>query len=147
MTEIRLRTATLDDAVIIFEWRNVEETRRYFFDPKPLEMADHLCWFKNSLLMPTRWLLIAEQQDEAIGVLRFDTNEKNEAEIGIYVKPGLTGKGLGTKILEVGCEWVKLNLPHVKSLVGKVIPENVASCRAFEKSGFRKLAYLYERTP
>lgn len=144
--EITLRTATINDAKNLFDWRNSVEARYYSSDPNPIEMADHLSWLQHSLALPNRRLLIAEHQNKPIGVLRFDIDSLNQAEISIYLVPGLANKGWGTKILKSGTEWVKNNLPHVKNLVAKILSENISSQRAFEKAGFNPTAYIYEKS-
>lgn len=135
MEDIILRVATIADAEIVFDWRNAPETREYFFDPQPLNKAEHITWFTQSLTMPSRCLLIAELDKKPAGVLRFDF-VKQRAEIDIYLCPGLKGQGLGTRILLAGNEWIKRHFPMIETLEAKIIANNVASTRAFEKSGF-----------
>ena len=144
MKAITLRPATLADAEMVYEWRNAPETRKYFFDPRPLEKAAHIKWFESSLKMPDRCLLIAESENTPVGVLRFDISH-SEAEIDIYVCPGLTGNGLGTAILNAGTNWINKHKPHVNTLLAKVIPANIASARAFEKSGFNLDFQVYKK--
>lgn len=144
--EITLRAATINDASNLFEWRNAIETRRYSSNPNPIEIENHLRWLQHSLTLPNRRLLIAEHQNKPIGVLRFDIDSLDQAEISIYLVPGLAGKGWGTKILESGTEWVKDNLPQVKNLVAKILMENIGSQRAFEKAGFDLSAYVYKKS-
>ncbi|CAM2933969.1 GNAT family N-acetyltransferase [Legionella pneumophila] len=144
--EIILRAATINDASNLFEWRNALETRRYSSNPNPIEIADHLRWLQHSLVLPNRRLLIAEHQNNPIGVLRFDIDVLLEqAEISIYLVPGLAGKGWGTKILESGTEWIKNNLPQIKNLVAKILADNVSSQRAFEKAGYDLNSYIYKK--
>nr|WP_229309696.1 GNAT family N-acetyltransferase [Legionella pneumophila] len=144
--EIILRAATINDASNLFEWRNALETRRYSSNPNPIEIADHLRWLQHSLVLPNRRLLIAEHQNNPIGVLRFDIDVLLEqAEVSIYLVPGLAGKGWGTKILESGTEWIKNNLPQIKNLVAKILADNVSSQRAFEKAGYDLNSYIYKK--
>ncbi|MDR3491456.1 MAG: GNAT family N-acetyltransferase [Gammaproteobacteria bacterium] len=141
---ITLRPAVSLDAEIVFEWRNAPETRRYSFDPSPLNKLDHIKWFEQSLKMHNRYLLIAEQCGNPVGVLRYDL-VSSQAEISIYVSPALSGKGLGTKILLAGTDWIKLNLPEIKILRGKVLANNIASARVFDKAGFNLKMQVYEK--
>ncbi|HFX6168929.1 TPA: GNAT family N-acetyltransferase [Legionella pneumophila] len=144
--EIILRAATINDASNLFEWRNALEIRRYSSNPNPIEIADHLRWLQHSLVLPNRRLLIAEHQNNPIGVLRFDIDVLLEqAEVSIYLVPGLAGKGWGTKILESGTEWIKNNLPQIRNLVAKILADNVSSQRAFEKAGYDLNSYIYKK--
>lgn len=120
---------------MVFDWRNAPETRQNSFDPSPLNKPDHMKWFEQSLTNLNRCILIAELNKQPIGVLRYDFIE-SQAEISIYLDPKWVGKGLGTRILSVGTEWIKKHFTHIQTLQAKVIASNVASARAFEKAGF-----------
>lgn len=143
MDEISLRKATLADADIMFAWRNAPETRKYFFDPRPIDKFKHIDWLSNSLTMTTRYLLIAEINQKPIGVLRYDLIDST-AEIDIYLNPELSGKGFGTLILKAGVAWAKANYLPAKTLKAKVIADNIGSRRAFEKAGFNLTVQIYE---
>jgi RimJ/RimL family protein N-acetyltransferase len=129
---------------MVFEWRNAPETRKYFFNPGPLLKEGHINWFKQSLQMSSRCLLIAEYDQKPIGVLRYDIYD-TEAEIDIYIQPGLSGKGFGTRILQAGHEWIKEFFPRIVKLQAKILPENKASIRIFEKTGFTVKTQIYEK--
>ena len=144
MKNIILRLATISDAETVFEWRNDLETRKYSLDPRPLVYEEHRKWFKQSLKSHNRHLLIAEQDKLPIGVIRYDTNEL-EAEISIFLNPKLRSKGLGTQMLIMGADWIKEKLPQIKALRAKVLTENIASTKAFEKAGFISKIQLYEK--
>lgn len=142
---IILRRAQLSDSDNLYHWRNAPEVRQYSFDSEPIAKEAHVQWLTNTLASSTRHLLIAEENQQPVGVLRFDLLKPTEAEVNIYVCPGLTGNGYGQKILQAGATWVKQNLVDVHKLVARVFPENAASCAVFEKSGFEKVIYVYER--
>lgn len=144
MGKIKLRPAALLDAEIVFDWRNAPQTRQYSFDSRPLNRLDHISWFDQSLKMSNRCLLIAELDNKPIGVLRYDL-AKPYAEISIYLDPGLAGKGLGTIILVAGVQWMQQYSPEITTLRAKIIPDNIASVRAFEKAGFSIKAQGYEK--
>jgi UDP-2,4-diacetamido-2,4,6-trideoxy-beta-L-altropyranose hydrolase len=135
MSQIKLRRATPDDMRSLFEWRNAPETRHYAFDPKPIAWEDHQRWFRASLGRDDRHLLIGEMDGEAVGVLRYDVEEK-WAEISIYLVPGKSGRGLGTALLCAGNAWLALNLPAITSIRAKILPENIPSRKAFLKAGY-----------
>lgn len=134
-TRIELRHATANDERKLFEWRNAPETRRYAFDSNPIAWEDHVRWFRASLANAHRHLLIGEIGREAVGVLRYDL-AGDCAEISIYLVPGHSGRGLGTALLREGCAWVKLNLPQVRRIRAKILPDNTPSRKAFAKAGY-----------
>lgn len=133
---ITLRCAVSADRARVFAWRNSESTRRYFFDSTPISWETHVTWFGNVLSAECIHLLIGELAGEPIGVLRYDVTGEC-AEVSVYLVPGLTGIGLGTKLLAEGTVWVRRNLIGVRQLKARVVGENNASIRAFEEAGYR----------
>jgi len=143
INSISLRPATAADVSRLFEWRDADETRRFFFDPAPLERHIHEQWLRETLARGDRRLLIGETRDGPVGVLRFDLLN-DEAEISVYLVPGRQGRGLGTDLLRVGVAWAQQALPGIDRLTARIHPDNLASHRAFAKSGFRETFRTYE---
>ncbi len=135
MKPIELRLATEDDEHRLFEWRNAPETRRYAFDSNPIAWENHVRWFRATLANAQRHLLIGEIDGMAVGVLRYDL-AGDCAEISIYLVPGHSGRGLGTALLRAGSMWVKLNLPQIRRIRAKILPDNTPSRKAFAKAGY-----------
>jgi UDP-2,4-diacetamido-2,4,6-trideoxy-beta-L-altropyranose hydrolase len=144
MNGLMIRKATLIDAETILPWRNSEQVRKNSFNPSVITKSEHLLWFDESLNNPTRHLLIAELDNNPIGVLRFDILE-NKALINIYLKPTMSGQGIGTAILEAGCEWIKNYTPEIYSIHANILSHNKASLRAFEKTGFQVHYLTYSK--
>lgn len=118
--------------------------RRHIFNPEPIEWEDHARWFDTVLQDPARHLLIAEQQDNPIGVFRLEPVEGG-GEVSVYLSPEFMGRGLGAELVRAGCEWVRINLPEMLSLRAKILGDNSASLKAFEAAGFKESYRLYER--
>ena len=135
MSTVVLRRARPEDCRAVFEWRNAEETRRHFFDPRPLEYAGHETWFHATLADPARHLLVAESDGRPVGVVRLDEGPAS-ADVDVYVVPGQVGRGHGTRMLQEAARWARKET-RIRKLVARVLEENVASLRAFEKAGFR----------
>ena len=141
---LELRNVTLEDARLLFEWQIAPETRRYFFNASLPTWNEHETWIKKSLVTGDRILLLAVIEEDPIGVLRLDL-KADQAEISIYLKPGLAGNGWGATLLKKGINWFSEHFPQRKKITAKILPENKVAQRAFEKAGFR-LSYLnYER--
>ncbi len=135
MDRIVVRAAREDDARSLYEWRNTPEVRAASFDDRAIAWEDHFAWFHAALANPNRHLLIGEADDRPIGVLRYDRSGM-EAEVSIYLVPGIAGQGWGTRLLVAGNEWVEHHLPGVARLRARIRPENVASKKAFARAGF-----------
>lgn len=132
---LTLRSAVASDRDMVYEWRNSESTRRYFFDPALVSWDTHVTWFDSVLSGEHVHLLIGEIDGESVGVLRYDV-EGECAEVSVYLVPGQTGQGLGPKLLVEGAAWVRRNLVGVCRLKAHVLCDNKASLRAFEIAGF-----------
>ena len=141
---VRVRRARADDAERVFSWRNAEETRRRAHDPSPLSIEKHLEWFRHTLADDKRVLLIGEIESGPIGVLRYDVLE-HVATVSVYLDPTRYGHGYGTALLMEGERWLRSFRPDVSCLRAEIRPDNLASRRAFAKSGFLECGTLLEK--
>jgi UDP-2,4-diacetamido-2,4,6-trideoxy-beta-L-altropyranose hydrolase len=144
-SQLLLRKAALHDADLIYKWRNSAEVRRYSLNPAVLDHAKHIEWLQNALTNKHCVLLIAElNSDHPIGVLRY-TVEHDNAEVSIFLNPNMIGKGLGSTILQLGAQWLKKEMPHIKQITAKILPENIASQKTFVQAGFHEYFTVYQQ--
>jgi RimJ/RimL family protein N-acetyltransferase len=143
MRKVELRKATSEDAEQVFSWRNHQKTRKYFFDSKPLSWQTHVLWFNETLSRKDKCLLIGEIDNQPIGVLRFD-NVDSVAKISIYLVPELHGEGLGSCLLEAGCNWVQHHYPGTKKIQAHVLTKNSKSLKMLNKKGFFEASRIFE---
>jgi UDP-2,4-diacetamido-2,4,6-trideoxy-beta-L-altropyranose hydrolase len=142
--ELQLRPAVLSDRDAILAWRNDESTRRHSGDDGVIDAMDHARWFAGVLGDPGRKLLIAEENDRPVGVLRYDIKE-SEAEVSIYLLPGLAGHGLGWKLLAAGETWLAAAAPGVRCMLARVRSDNVVSLRLFESAGYERQTIFFRK--
>lgn len=133
---VYVRLAVADDAAVVWPWRNNESTRRYFFDPLPVELETHVAWWNRSLVDPKRVLLIGSLGVRAFGVIRFDFDTSESAVISIYLDPDKTGSGIGRTLLSAGLNWLEEHHPEMNSVSAEILPENYASVSVFQAAGF-----------
>jgi UDP-2,4-diacetamido-2,4,6-trideoxy-beta-L-altropyranose hydrolase len=131
-----VRAATVADTRLVFGWRNAASTRKYFFDPRPLTYSAHREWFRRSIAMPDRKLLMGMQNRTPVGVLRYDLHGRH-AKVSIFLDPARTGEGLGASLLASGREWLEQTHPEVDLLQAEIHVENRASRKGFASAGFR----------
>ncbi|MBN2689844.1 MAG: GNAT family N-acetyltransferase [Gammaproteobacteria bacterium] len=143
--KIFLRNAKLSDAEKLYHWRNSDSVRKNSFSPNPITYDEHLKWLKKALKMPSRYIFIATLSAEDIGVTRLDITN-NSAEISIYLAPNKISQGLGKPLLSATIYWCENNLPNIKKLTAKILPENKRSQKLFEKSGFTLQTLEYTKT-
>jgi RimJ/RimL family protein N-acetyltransferase len=139
-SKVLLTPAKQSDAKIAFPWRNSAITRRFFRDPRTLTLIEHMTWWRQTLSRSDRNLLIARLGRVKVGVLRLDWDaERQQAEVSIYLDPNYAGLGLGKHMLRQLSLWVQALASDPKRLVAEIHPDNLASRRAFESAGYRRL--------
>lgn len=142
--EVRLRPAMHKDCDRVHRWRNQPGTRQASIDSAAIPYADHRAWFERTLADPTRALLIAEQHDGPVGVLRYDFDSEG-ATVSLYRVPGMSGAGIGKAMLLAGEAWLVGNHPEVKCVRAQVLEANAPSKAAFEGCDFLPHHIVYEK--
>ncbi|QYK69657.1 MULTISPECIES: GNAT family N-acetyltransferase [Paenibacillus] len=133
---MELRSATLNDSLIIFNLRNDLDTRKNSFVTDEIPYEEHKHWFEKSLDTKTRKILIAYENEVLVGVIRLDLMNDNEAVISINIDPSLRQKGYAKKILcEIESYTTSWN-NEIKILTALIKPSNIASIKLFNKSGY-----------
>ena len=138
-----LREAILDDAEIIYQWRNNEATRKVSFHTEVIPYEKHLLWFKASLKNSNRLLFILLSEAQAVGSLRFDIFGE-VAEVSVQIAPDQYGKGFGSEGLKKGSVVLRIKCPQVKRINANILPDNEVSQKAFAKAGFLLSHYVYQ---
>jgi RimJ/RimL family protein N-acetyltransferase len=133
---LSLRMANQDDANLLFQWRNDEQTRKACPDDRPIEWNEHLDWLERSLQNPKRKILIVEFARMPVGMVRFDF-EGPEAEVSWTVAPPWRRCGIGKEMVRMAVGLLPLTCP----VYARIKPDNVASIKIAEA------AYLEHRWP
>lgn len=123
-----LRPASIDDADLLFAWRNDLLTRQTSISGEPVDEAEHQTWLSEVLADPSRTIFVASVEDEPVGTLRIDS-EGDVSELSWTISPDHRGKGFGT-------EMVQLGVARAGGTVKAVIKEsNVASRKVAAAAG------------
>ncbi|SDS62222.1 UDP-2,4-diacetamido-2,4,6-trideoxy-beta-L-altropyranose hydrolase [Pseudomonas granadensis] len=141
---LKLRPATLDDAQLLFDGRNAEAVRRGSLDSSVIDWPQHLDWLTASLRNPQRLLLIAEADDGAVGVVRYDLRG-SDAEVSLYLLEGRIGLGWGRALLARGEAFVTMHWPQLQAINARVLPGNSPSLNLFRDAGFSQEACVFTR--
>jgi RimJ/RimL family protein N-acetyltransferase len=143
--EIELREATVSDRDILYCWRNHHSIRSVSANSEIISLEEHDGWFKKVMADPGRHILIAQQNDgDLLGMIRFDV-DGSEAEVSIYIAPELASHGVGSNILRAGERWILENRIGITGFRAKVLGENKASHRLFQKLGYEKYESIYKK--
>lgn len=135
LNKLLIRTASPDDVRRLFEWRNHPSIRSVSTNSDPIDWDAHESWFLQVMQDPNRIIYIAELQQQAVGVIRYDLDE-DTAEVSIYLAPEQKGKGLGTQLLLGAENQLLRERPGVRCLRAKVLESNKHSHKLFKRCGY-----------
>jgi RimJ/RimL family protein N-acetyltransferase len=141
---VSIRRARPADREAMLAWRNDERVRRFVHDPRPIDPAEHARWFARALRSRRRVLLVAEQGEVPLGVVRYDLDGAT-ATISVYLVPDRIGQGWGASVIDAGSAWLRRHRPGVRLVRAEVRFGNEASFRAFRKAGFEERFATLER--
>jgi RimJ/RimL family protein N-acetyltransferase len=130
--EVRLRPAQVQDAEILWLWRNDPVTRVHSRSTEPISWKAHVAWLTAALADPARKIMIAEHGATPIGTVALHGIDE-EWEISITVAPEKRGGGAGTAILQSACA----RTSH--DIYASVRNGNRPSRRLFESCGFKAM--------
>jgi RimJ/RimL family protein N-acetyltransferase len=132
---MKIYRATLKDSKDIWTWRNDPQTRRMFRSSDFVDWELHSKWFKLMLKRTDQFLLIGcDNQNEKVGMVRFDFKENNVAEISINLNPKKRGLKIAKPLLTQAIDYgIKLG---IKEFIAEIKNENHASLYAFKGVGF-----------
>ena len=128
--ELILRNATMDDAAMLLDWRNDEETRKQSFNTDVVPLENHLKWLTAVFANPSRQLFVAEAEGVPAGTIRADKDTDGSSELSWTVAPEMRGRGIGKAMLVAACELLS------GDLTTQVKTENAASMSMALSVGF-----------
>jgi len=136
MNNIFLRDATINDELLIFEWRNIDALVALSSKQKKVTLQEHQQWFKKKIVDLNCKLLIIQLKNKNIGLIRLEL-EQGECNITIYLIPGHEGQGFGYIALSQMIDNCTLDC---KSYLAEVQIKNIPSQKLFQKLGFLKVS-------
>lgn len=139
---IRIRRARQADCESLHAWRNAPAVRQASRDSAAIALEDHRYWFAGVLAAPDRDLLVGEDAQGAVGVVRFDIQD-DEAEVSIYLATPRLGQGLGAALLRAAERWLAAQRPEVCHVRAHVLTRNTTSRLLFEQTGYLAASHIY----
>jgi dTDP-4-amino-4,6-dideoxygalactose transaminase/RimJ/RimL family protein N-acetyltransferase len=136
MEQIRLRLAALEDASLVFRWRNDPVIVSRGTSNRTVTWQEHLDWFRQTVTAQDRLMFLVQRGDTPIGQIRFDHKDAQSCILSVYLAPEFIGKGYGVPAIRAGCmEMFKhWKIPEV---IANVRTDNTAAKSAFLKAGFQ----------
>lgn len=168
--KIVLRRASMQDAELLFQWKNDKATIENSITKRGVTMEEHLKWLQNVIDSTQRQLFILDVDGVSVGQLRLDMEvlagkekideekeattteiQKNKGAVTAEISYGLgaefRGKGLGKVLLEQAETLAEIFA--ISELTAEVLPHNIASQKLFKSLGFveekKEDIYVYRK--
>lgn len=119
----------MQDAAILFEWRNDPATRAASITPVLVEWEGHLAWLDAVIADQARDLQIALCPGP-VGSIRFDGGHSVAPELSWTVAPNHRGRGIGQAMVTAAVAMM------VRPLVARIRNNNVGSQKIARAAGF-----------
>lgn len=137
MKNIGLRKGTLDDAELLFEWRNHPQIVALSSHNRKVDWSEHRAWFENCLGDENKHqIFFVMSKETEIGVVRFDLREPERAVISVYLHPDWWGSGLGADAIDLAVARITELWHGLAAIEANAIVTNRRAVRVFEKCGF-----------
>lgn len=117
--------ARIEDAQVLFDWRNDPLTRAMSHNPNPVQWETHLAWLTRRMALSRPGLYIAQDSDSPVGTFRIDSDE-----ISYTVAPSRRGSGVGLAMLSKAREMFG-------PLRAEIYQRNTASIAIAMRAGLR----------
>jgi len=135
--ELQLRLCRETDCQVLFSWANGPDVRQASFHSAPVAWEDHERWLTRKLLDPRSVIYIGENHEgKPVGVVRFRL-EEDCAILSVSVAPEFRGAGWGRELIRLSTQTLTRSR-FTRRVEAFVKPENRASIRLFDSSGFRR---------
>ncbi|MBK7563233.1 MAG: UDP-2,4-diacetamido-2,4,6-trideoxy-beta-L-altropyranose hydrolase [Propionivibrio sp.] len=139
---ITIRVASQEDSEHLFKWRNHPTVRGVSRNSRVIDWEEHQKWLASVLMSPHRSLLIGQREGVPVGVVRFDV-KNDEAEVSIYIVPGVNEPGMGRYLLQSAESWLVANWPNLNKLRAHALGGNARSQRLFLGGGYQVESTCY----
>jgi spore coat polysaccharide biosynthesis protein SpsF len=131
--KIKIKKASIKDAVFFYELRNEKSARENFFNKKNIKYNDHLKWYKKKLKKKNAIFLVAiTNNSEKIGIVRYET-EKIFTNISINISKKFRNLGYGSKIIKKSEKFLKKKL----IIISRIKNKNKVSVKIFKKNNYK----------
>lgn len=141
-SRVTIRVANQEDSEHLFKWRNHPAVREASRDSGAIDWEEHQKWLAAVLMSPHRSLLIGQREGVPVGVVRFDV-KNDQAEVSIYLVPGINEPGMGRYLLQSAESWLVANWPNLNRLRAHVLGGNARSQRLFLGGGYQVESTCY----
>jgi RimJ/RimL family protein N-acetyltransferase len=135
-----LRSATLNDCKLLFDWANDPEVRKASFSSDPIAWSEHIDWFSRKLESSESHILILEVDNKSIGLIRFEKADDDAYLLSYSISKEFRGKSYSSNILIEGLNYLSKKIKKSVNVIAYVKIDNIPSQKAFIKNQFEQEA-------
>lgn len=129
---IAIRKAKFKDSIFLFHLKNEKKSMLNSFNSNPIHLKKHNLWLEKIIRHKNKNLLIAEENNEKIGMIRYDL-EDIFTYVSINIEKKFRGRGYGVAILKKSENIFKKNA----ILIAKVKKTNIKSINLFKRNEYQ----------
>ena len=148
---LSLRKVIKTDEILLFDWINDPDVRKWTFNKNSITLDVHKIWFKQKFDDVNVLMWIFEVNSTPAGLVRLEKNN-SEVVLNYLIASQSRGKGLASKMLKMAMNEVGSYWQNIK-VFAYTLPENIASIKSLERAGFylesssnEKNCYLFRKT-
>lgn len=146
LAEFSLKSATIKDRELIFNWRNEIITRKNSLNKKLISKEDHNNWYSKVLKLENIHIYIFLNNQNPVGMIRFE-KKSNKIEINYLIDKDYRKKGYSVTMIKMGIQKISLIWPK-KTFQATVLGDNKPSHKALLNIGFslfneRNFKFIY----
>ena len=134
INHLSLRKVIYTDRILLFKWINDPDVRKWSFGKDLIKSDVHNTWFEKKYNDPKVLMWIFEVNNEPSGMVRLE-KEDSKVFLNYLIAPQSRGKRLASKMLKIAINQVR-NYWNNFELFAYTLPENIASIKSLEKTGF-----------
>ena len=134
VSALKLKKITLSDTRFLYELLSERKSKTLISHKGMPTWEEHVKFVKSKPY--SKWYIIIHE-DKKIGMVSLTF----ENEVGIWIKKGIQGRGIGSCALKMLIE-----KNHNLRYLANINPKNKESIKFFKKNGFKLIQYTYEIT-
>ena len=128
-----------EEAEAIAEWRYPEPYSFYDWTADPDDLRELL----DAALRGDAYWAVRDEANELVGYFDFKPKDEQTVEIGLGLRPDLTGRGLGGTFLAAGLEFARTRFAPARFVLS-VATFNERAIKVYERAGFtRERIYMH----
>lgn len=128
---------SLDDKLLILDWRNDVNVRKWMYSPEIISEVEHLEFIGSLQYNAEKQYFLVSKENKKIGVIYFTNinHENKSAEIGLYSNPELSG--MGSLLMDSVLRYAFDKL-HFYRLIAEAFIENDRAINLYKKFNFKE---------